>query len=223
MKKELVKITAIERATPDVLHIITEKPKDVSFVPGQATEIFLDKDNWENEGRPFTFTGLPNKNYLEFYIKTYPSHHGVTNQLLSLKTGDALIVNDVFGAIKYKGEGTFIAGGAGVTPFIAILRDLKAKNKLGNNTLIFANKTKADIILKTEFEEMLQQNFINILSEEDLQVYAHGHITEDFIKKHSHSLNSYFYLCGPPPMMEAIEKQLKNLNVSKDLIVKEAF
>lgn len=51
---------------------------------------------------------------------------GVTNELLSLKAGDNLIVNDIFGAIHYKGEGTFIAGGAGVTPFISIFRDLKA-------------------------------------------------------------------------------------------------
>jgi len=70
MKNELVKITSITHATPDVLHIVTERPKGVNFVPGQATEIFLYKDSWENEGRPFTFTGLPNENHLEFYIKT---------------------------------------------------------------------------------------------------------------------------------------------------------
>ncbi|MEO8934443.1 MAG: flavodoxin reductase [Xanthomarina sp.] len=223
MKNELVKIISIEHATPDVLHIVTQRPKDISFVPGQATEIFLSKDNWENEGRPFTFTGLPNENHLEFYIKTYPSHHGVTNQLLSLKSGEELIVNDVFGAINYKGEGTFIAGGAGVTPFIAILRDLRNKSKLGKNKLIFANKKKSDIILKSEFEEMLQNNFINILSEEETKEYAHGRITSDFIKNNCNSLNSYFYLCGPPPMMDAVEKQLKTLNVSDNLIVKEAF
>jgi predicted ferric reductase len=36
----------------------------------------------------------------------------------------------MFGAIEYKGEGVFIAGGAGVTPFIAILRQLQADDKL---------------------------------------------------------------------------------------------
>jgi predicted ferric reductase len=43
-----------------------------------------------------------------------------------LKHGDELIIRDVWGAIEYKGEGVFIAGGAGVTPFIAILRQLQA-------------------------------------------------------------------------------------------------
>jgi ferredoxin-NADP reductase len=223
MEKQLVKIKTIEKATPDVLHIVTEKPSGLSFVPGQATEIFITKDGWENEGRPFTFTCLPNDDYLEFMIKTYPSRKGVTNELLSLKAGDELIVNDIFGAIEYKGEGTFIAGGAGVTPFISIFRELKAEDKLGNNKLIFANKTKADIILQDEFQKMLGKNFINILSDENTDGYAHGYVSEDFIKKNGTSLDSYFYVCGPPPMMDAVEKQLGNLKVSAAHIVKEEF
>ena len=188
MKTQPVKIRLIEHATHDVLHIVTEKPKDMDFVPGQATEMFLGKAGNDGEGNPFTFTCLPHEDYLEFMIKTYPSHNGLTNELLTLKKGDEVILNDVFGAIAYKGEGTFIAGGAGVTPFIAILRDLKAKNKLGNNRLIFANKTKADIILKEEFQEMLGNNFVNILSDEKTDEYAHGHITEEIIKKNSPDL-----------------------------------
>lgn len=223
MEKQLVKIKSIKHATPNVLHIITEKPSDLSFKSGQATEIFILKDGWENEGRPFTFTCLPNDDYLEFMIKTYPSRKGVTNELLSLKADDELIVNDIFGAIEYKGEGTFIAGGAGVTPFISIFRDLKAKNKIGNNKLIFANKTKADIILHDEFHKMLGENFINILSEEKTSGYAHGRISEDFLKKYGTFSDSYFYVCGPPPMMEAIEKQLKALKVPTEQIVKEEF
>lgn len=96
--------------------------------------------------RPFTFTCLPEDNYIEFTIKTYPARKSVTNQLLQLKAGDELILHDVFGDIAYKGAGVFIAGGAGVTPFIAIFRYLQSKNIVGNNKLIFANKTKADII-----------------------------------------------------------------------------
>lgn len=223
MEKQHVKIKSIRHATHDVLQIVTEKPNGINFVPGQATEVFIDKKGWEKEGRPFTFTSLPNANHLEFHIKTYPSRKGVTNELLSLKAGDDLILNDIFGAIAYKGEGIFIAGGAGITPFISILRDLKAKNKLGKNKLIFANKTKSDIILEEEFREILGKNFINILSDEKTKEYAHGQVTEDFIKDNCLSLKSYFYLCGPPPMMDAVVKQLANLKVAEDHIVKEEF
>ncbi|KXO01141.1 flavodoxin reductase [Aequorivita aquimaris] len=223
MKNQLVKIISIRHITHNVLHIVTEKPEDVSFTPGQATEIFIDKKGWQNEGRPFTFTCLPSDDYLEFMIKTYPSHKSMTKELLTLKEGDGLIVNDIFGAISYKGEGIFIAGGAGVTPFISILRDLKEKNKLGNNKLIFANKTKRDIILEDEFNEMLGENFINILSDEKTEGYAHGRVSEDIIKKNADLPNTIFYLCGPPPMMDAVLKQLKQLNVGAKKIVTEAF
>jgi len=223
MKNQPVKIKSISHNTQDVLHIVTEKPNGIDFTPGQATEIFIDKEDWLNEGRPFSFICLPKDDYLEFMIKTYPSHEGVTNKLLDLKAGDGLILNDVFGAIAYKGEGTFIAGGAGVTPFISILRDLRAKNKLGNNKLIFANKTKKDIILEDEFRDMLGKNFINILSEEETERYDNGHISEDFIKKNAASLNSNFYVCGPPAMMDAMEEQLDNLKVDKKKIITEEF
>jgi len=223
MKNEPVKIKSIKHITHDVLQIVTEKPVGADFTPGQATEIFIDKQGWQNEGRPFTFTCLPKDDYLEFTIKTYPEHKGVTNELLSLKAGDNLIVNDIFGAIEYKGDGTFIAGGAGVTPFISIFRDLNEKKKLGINKLIFANKTKTDIILKEEFTEMLGENFINILSKEKTDEYNYGQISEDFLEKNSGPLGSYFYLCGPPPMMDALEKQLAHLKVPADKIIKEEF
>ncbi|MBS1552622.1 MAG: flavodoxin reductase [Bacteroidetes bacterium] len=219
----IVKIDSISFITHNVLRIKTEKPADFKFVPGQATEISINEEVWRNEKRPFTFTCLPEDNYLEFTIKTYPSRKGVTNELLKLKKDDELILHDVFGAIHYKGEGVFIAGGAGVTPFIAILRDLHSKNKIAGNKLIFSNKTKDDIILKEEFENLLGKNFINILSEEKSDEYPYGHISENFLKANISDYKKYFYLCGPPPMMEAVEKQLTGLKVERNLLIKEEF
>lgn len=221
MKNEKVKITSIEHATHDVLHIRVVKPKNVEFVPGQATEVSINKPGWEKEGRPFTFVCLPNDNYLEFMIKTYPDRKGVTNKLLSLKVGDELILNYIFGAIDYKGEGTFIAGGAGMTPFISILRSLKDQNKLGDNKLVYANNTKRDIIMEEELKELLGDNFINILSKDGEQGYAHGFITDSFLKEHNISFENYIYLCGPPPMMEAVEKILEQEKLDNKLLVKE--
>lgn len=218
-----VKIESIKHATHDVLQIRVEKPRGFSFTPGQAADVSVNKSGWQEEKRPFTFTCLPEDDYLEFNIKTYPSHKGVTNELLQLKVNDELILHDVFGTIAYKGEGVFIAGGAGVTPFISIFRFLQSKNEIGQNKLIFANKTIADIIFRTEFEKLLGKNFINILSEEKTDDYAFGHISEDFIKANSGGLNQIFYICGPPPMMDAIEKYLSNLHVPGKSIVKEEF
>ncbi len=223
MEQYLVQIKSIEKITPDVLSIVTGKPDAYYFTPGQATEIAINKSGWEKERRPFTFTCLPEDNYLEFTIKTYQSHKGVTNELLQLKQNDELILHDVFGTIAYKGEGVFIAGGAGVTPFISIFRFLQSKNEVDGNKLIFANKAKTDIILELEFKRLLGNNFINILSDEKSDGYAHGYITEEFLKKNITDLAKRIYLCGPGPMMEAVEKQLSNLGIEAKSIIKEAF
>jgi len=217
-----VKVKSINKITHNVLSIVTERPPGYSFTPGQATEVSIDKNGWTEEKRPFTFTSIPTNDYLEFTIKTYPLHNSVTNQLLQLKKDEELILNDVFGTISYKGEGVFIAGGAGVTPFISIFRHLTLKNEIGNNKLIFANKMKADIILEQEFIKLLGNNFINILSEEKVEGFAHGQITDDFINTKC-EWSKLFYLCGPPPMVDAIEKILSDMNVDKRSIVKESF
>lgn len=222
-EEHIVKILETEDVTHNVKRFKLSKPDSYTFKPGQATDIVINLPEWKKERRPFSFTSLNDWNNLEFIIKIYDDHDGVTHQLGKLHAGDELILHDVFGAINYKGEGVFIAGGAGVTPFIAIFRYLQSKNEIGNNKLIFANKTKADIILEQEFKILLGNNFINILSDEKIDGYANGQITEDFIKANSGGINKIFYVCGPPSMMDAIEKQLSNLHVDENSIVKEAF
>lgn len=221
MEEHIVKIRSVRNVTHDVLRFTLDKPSGYNFVPGQATEVAINKLEWKEERRPFTFTSLPGDSHLEFTIKTYPSHNGVTNALRQLKAGDELLLHDVWGAISYKGEGVFIAGGAGVTPFIAIFRDLNSRKQIGNNALIFANKSKADIIDETDFRKMLGGAFINILSDENVEGYAHGMINEDFLKKNVKNFTQQFYVCGPPPMMDAVLRQLKKLGVGDNAITVE--
>jgi ferredoxin-NADP reductase len=220
---ELVRIISIENATHDVVHITTEKPKNMSYLPGQAADVSLSTSPWENELRAFTFTSLPSDKHLEFFIKTYPEHKGVTEQIGKLKANDTLCIGDVFGDIHYKGEGIFIAGGAGITPFIAMLKDLEQQNNIGNNKLIFANRTSKDIIAHEFFAKILGKNFINVLSEEEKQGFEHGYISKNIIESQIENNNTYFYLCGPPPMMDAVLKQLQELGIEESHIVKEAF
>ncbi len=92
---------------------------------------------------------------------------------------------------------------------------------IGNNLLIFANKTKADIILEKEFKDLLGDSFINILSDEKADGYHHGMITEDFLKENISGFDRQFYVCGPPPMMDVVLKQLSNLGVGENAITVE--
>lgn len=220
----IVNLLSTEHLTHDVLRLRAKKPAYLSYLPGQAVDISLNKEGWKNELRAFTFTSLPEEDHIEFIIKTYPDRKGVTNQLLSYPAGSELIVEEPFGDIHYKGEGIFIAGGAGITPFVAIFKQLEKENRVAGNKLIFANKTKSDIILESHFQKLLGKNFINVLSNEELVGYEHGFISAELLKKYSEdSPNAYYYLCGPPPMMAAIEKHLAVLGVKEAQIVKEAF
>jgi ferredoxin-NADP reductase len=221
MESHVVKIRSIEKVTHDVLRIELDKPDNYSFTPGQATEVAINKPGWQDQRRPFTFTCLPDAEYLEFTIKTYPSRNGVTNELLQLKPGNELIVHDVWGAISYQGKGVFIAGGAGVTPFLSIFRHLQVQGKVKGNKLIFANKTRADIIHEDELRNLLGNSFINILSDEAPAGYHHGWITENFLKENIETFDQKFYICGPPPMMDAIQKYLANLGVGNNSVVVE--
>jgi ferredoxin-NADP reductase len=221
MVEHIVRILNIEQVTHDVKRFQVEKPTGYSFIPGQATEVSINTQQLKNEKRPFTFTCLNKESYLEFTIKIYTSRNGVTSELGKLKTGAELIIRDVWGAISYKGKGVFIAGGAGVTPFISIFRDLQSKNEADGNMLVFANKTKADIILENEFSKLLGKSFINILSDENAEGYYHGFINEAFLRFCINDFNRKFYVCGPPPMMDIVLKLLADMGVGSNSITLE--
>jgi ferredoxin-NADP reductase len=223
MEKHIVEIYKTFYVTHDVKCFRLEKPQGYSFVPGQATEVAINKPGWQEEKRPFTFTSLPEDQYLEFTIKIYPSHRGVTNELHHTGIRDQLILHEVFGAIKYQGQGVYIAGGAGITPFLAIFRQLRKEGKIDGNSLIFANKTIADIILKDELHEMMGSRFINILSVEKAEGYDYGLIDKEVIRKYVKDFDQYFYVCGPDPMLDKVLKHLSGLGVEDKKIVHEEF
>ena len=218
-----VKILETESVTHDVKKLTLEKPEGYEFEPGQATEVAIDKEGWRDEKRPFTFTSLNEDEHLEFVIKIYEDHDGVTEQIGKLKAGDALLIDEPWGTIQYKGEGTFLAGGAGITPFIAIFRDLHKKGEIGDNKLIFSNKADKDIILKEEFSEMLGDNFINVITDHptDEHIFLDGFIDKDFLASRIDDLDQPFYVCGPGPFNEAMMNYLKELGADPDALIFE--
>jgi ferredoxin-NADP reductase len=221
MEEHIVKILSTEYITHNVKRFRLEKPAGYSFVPGQATEVAINKPEWKNERRPFTFTSLNGWPQLEFTIKIYRDSHGVTEQLEKLQAGEELIIHDIWGAISYKGPGVFIAAGAGITPFIAILRQLQKDHHLAGNSLIFSNMTSADIILREEFEKMLGSNFYNVLTREHVIGFADKRIDEDYLINTIKNFSQHFYICGPDQFVKDIEKMMLNLGAKADAIIFE--
>ncbi|HXB45942.1 MAG TPA: FAD-binding oxidoreductase [Puia sp.] len=221
MESHIVKILSIQDVTHDVRCYRVEKPEGYQFVPGQATDVCINKEGWKEEIRPFTFTGLNRYPYLEFTIKSYRDHDGVTNQLYKLKPGDELIIHDVWGAISYKGPGYFIAGGAGITPFIAIIRELFKEGTLEGNEMFFSNKTSGDIIRKEEFDKMFGAKAHYILTQEHDPLYIKGPINKTFLQREIKDFSKAFYICGPDKMVEALGEVLKELGANPDAVVFE--
>jgi len=223
-----VKILDIKPVTHNVKSYTVEKPAGYVYTPGQATDVAINLPGFKNKTHPFTFTSLNSDPNLEFIIKSYPvsqypNHEGVTEKLAALPAGDELLIDDPWGTIQYKGPGVFIAGGAGITPFIAILRQLHKDNKINSNKLIFSNKTHKDIILEEELKKIFinPYNLILTLTQEKSNNYGYGRIDKNFLQAHIQNFSQHFYVCGPKPMVADIKEVLSSLGANIDSIVFE--
>ncbi|ROU03781.1 FAD-binding oxidoreductase [Histidinibacterium lentulum] len=214
------RITLLEKepVTHDTWHLVFERPAGFTFRPGQATDMALDLEGIEEERRPFTFTSAPDAERLEFVIKSYPDHEGVTARLPDLRPGDTARIGAAWGAIEDRGPGVFIAGGAGITPFIPILREQAQREETGR-CLVFANKTEADIILREEWDGMAGLETLFVTDAEG-DGFPDGPVDEELLAPLV-AEGRLFYFCGPPPMAEAVTEALASLGVGEERIVTE--
>jgi ferredoxin-NADP reductase len=215
------KILFTQFVTHDVKRFILERPDSYKIESGFATEIAIDKPGLEEEKRPFTFTSLNDDKILEFTIKRYDDHDGVTRKLHSLEPGEGVSIDDPFETINYQGRGVFIAGGAGITPFIAMLRNLRKTVGIEGNTLIFSNKTQKDIIIEKELRDMFRdnpENLILTLTDENNPKYENRRVDKDFLMDKINDFSQNFYICGPPQMGKDINKVLTEVGAKAENI-----
>lgn len=138
-----------------------------------------------------------------------------------LKPGDNLLIEDAWGAIKFQGPGVFIAGGAGITPMLAILREQKQERSGAVHQLIFANSTGKDLFLAEELEGYVEGEFLKVFSQEKVPGAIYGRVNKPFLEKHLTNLEENFYVCGPPKMVTDIQKALQEMGVDASRIVAE--
>jgi hypothetical protein len=92
---------------------------------------------------------------------------------------------------------------------------------IGNNRLIFSNRTEADIILREEFEKMLGNNFFNVITRDQNTKLYKGKIDKSFLEENAKPFSQHFYVCGPDPFNEAILQTLKELGANAESLVFE--
>ena len=215
-------ILMTEFVTHDVKRFILSRPENFEFKPGQGIKFVINEPAWQKEeGHPFTPTSLQDDRVLEFMIKKYPADKGVTERLHSLEPGAEILLSEAFGTITYKGEGTFIAAGAGITPFVAIFRMLSREGKIGGNSLLFSNKTPADIICETELRHYLGSRCILTCTRQSGQGYDNRRIDAGFLREKVTNFNQRFYVCGPDAFVGELKANLRKLGANPDSIVFE--
>ncbi|MEK6825411.1 MAG: FAD-binding oxidoreductase [Nanoarchaeota archaeon] len=207
-QEHLLKILKVQQVTSSVKRFHLEKPSKFKFIPGHSVMIALPEN--KEDSHPFSFTSTNDEPYLEFHIKKYNNPNNFTQSLHTLSLGDSLILADVFGSIRYTKLGLMIAGGQAITPFIAILRQLKKENALIGNTLIHTVKTRSDLYLQEELKSLLGDNYIVTITQEQHLSYLHGRITKELLKQHL-PLNKQCYVLGSDEFVSQVKSMLKTL------------
>lgn len=212
-----VKLLKKEKITHDVVGLTLERPAAYTFTPGQFLEFTLDRPGEASETKALSFTGLNSDPELHLALKTHMDAEDITTHIKRMEAGFIVRISDPKDEVVYRGPGVFIAGGTGITPFMAIFRQLHKDGGLAGNMLLYANKRGEDICFEGELYTFFGTDFISILALEDRPRNAAGMIDAGFLRKHVHDLEQPFYVCGPEPFVNDVADVLTELGVAKEL------
>ncbi|WVQ74633.1 hypothetical protein IAR50_004234 [Cryptococcus sp. DSM 104548] len=170
--------------------------------------------------RPYTPISPPEtKGHVDFLIKEYVNGK-ISPYLASLKPGASVLFKGPFQKFVYQpntfDRGLCISGGAGITPFLQLIRhSLNKPEDKAKWTLLYGNVTEEDILLREEFDELLKAHpdrfTIHHVIEKPSSSWSgdKGYITADTIQKvfprsEGSDETLRVFVCGPPGQMKAI-------------------
>jgi NAD(P)H-flavin reductase len=214
-----VRILEVNRETHDVITLKTEKPSRFSFIAGQYVMVGINKKIRGKDSIPLTIANSPDDNFLSFTIKDLG---GYSRELVNSKIGDIITISKPLGESYNFDESknlVLISGGTGITPFMSILRHVKKNNLKNNIIMINSNCKYDDIIYREELDGLSKDNIyiMNTLDKyDDSWRGEKGYITNEMILRYVNTdkLNDYTWmLCGPPGMVNSLEKTLKELGI----------
>ena len=239
-QRNIWKVVKVVSENYDIFSVYLEgsDEKFTARKAGQFLSLMIIRPEGWSEPHPFSIAGAPEDAILRLTIK---KEGKFTSALPDLLPGTAVKCLGPLGIfckdIDSKPNIVMLAGGVGITPFLSVLRhfrNIKAGNK---TTLFWANKTLADAFSLEELGEMTRElnlTVVHCLSrEDDVQghfqetyprvLYEKGRLCADILQRNGVDRDAAFYLCGPPPMMEASIKELGNLDVDPVAVMQEKF
>ncbi len=201
----------------------TQTPME--YKAGQFTFIkFHTEDKTLNEAHPFTIASSPDAlpdNQIRYVIKSLGDF---TSRLSEIKNGTLVIIDGPYGKFdytKYNNEQIWIAGGVGITPFLSFAQSIHTSNFKKKITLYYCTRDGSEQVHYDELAKISEttKNF------KVMQFCASekGQITAEIIDELTSLKNKDIFLCGPPPMMNAIKAQLIANGVKKNHIHMEEF
>ena len=202
---------------------------------------FFDIGNVQNDPkgpiRHFTIASSPTEDFI--LISTRIRDSPYKKRLNSLQDGTTAKVRGPEGKFTlhedYSMPAIFLSGGIGVTPFRSMIKYATDKNIPIRIIMFDSNRTQQNILYKTEFDNCSKanKNLRVIYTITDGQTEGQewngevGRIDADMLKKYLQPVdieNSIFYICGPPAMIQAMQKILNdNLQIPTERIRIEEF
>lgn len=240
----MASVTRIKSKTPVpyelmAIHRETHDTKTFRFaLPENATLDMLPGDHLyvhatlggKPAKRPYTPSSLPGATgHFDLTVKRYETGT-VSRYLHDRQIGETVLMSGpVTGGHWVDGMATqvgFVAGGSGITPMIAIIRGILARNLNVELFLLYANKTEADIIFPDEWAAQVRAhaNFhcYHVLSNPPAGwTQGVGRIDETALRGHlpPPGAETVIFLCGPPPMVDGIEATLKSIGYAEHAII----
>lgn len=194
--------------------------KKLDYLPGQFAFVKLDQKGVLGEIHPFSISSNPAAQNLRFSIKQLGDYTGL---LSDVKAGQSVKVDGPYGTFSNKvvnnNDQVWVAGGIGVTPFLAMAANLDDSQKV---TMFYSVKTANEAVYKQDLQEIAKQktNFRLIVIESDKD----GMLTSEIILSKSKTTSETTYMiCGPGAMMKALRSQLRTGGVANKNIHTEEF
>ncbi|MCJ7794168.1 FAD-dependent oxidoreductase [Candidatus Bathyarchaeota archaeon] len=224
------KIKEIIPRTADVNSYRFPRPPELTYKSGQYFFITIKQGDRELT-KHFSFSSSPTeKDHFEFTKKF--TDHEYSMALKAAKVGDWARIDAPYGQFTFEGEYPKIAqlaGGIGITPFISMCKNATDKRLSSKITLFYGCRTENDIDFKQELEKMQEQNknlkIVFMVNEASSHWKgATGVINAEMIKKELPDYkDNLFYVCGPPPMVKAMETLLESIGLPKTQLKLEYF
>jgi ferredoxin-NADP reductase len=216
--------------TPNVTSYRFPRPVELDYKAGQFFLVTINPGGKELS-KHFSFSSSPTeKEHIEFTKKFTDSEFSAA--LKALKPGDWARIDAPYGTFTFEGEYPrigLLAGGIGITPLISICKYCTDKRLDTKVTLLYGCRTEVDIAFKKELEEMQRQNsklkvVFTVNEPNSGWSGAVGVINVDMVKNEIPSYaETMFYTCGPPAMVEVMEKLVESLGLPKTQLKREYF